>query len=210
MIAFLKRVRRKILSLQNKFQNRMLIKKFSRAAIFGENVSLFKETQIINGTKDVNNIIIGNNCCIRGTLIAYPIGGKIKLGNNCYIGDMSRIWSMENVEIGDDVLIAHNVNIHDNNSHSVNYEVRKNELSYILTKGHPTTNIFNIGIASIKINKGAWIGFNSSILKGVTIGEGAIVAAGSVVTKDVPPYTMVAGAPAKVIKKIEGEPVYER
>jgi acetyltransferase-like isoleucine patch superfamily enzyme len=48
-----------------------------------------------------------------------------------------------------------------------------------------------------------WIGFNSIILKGVTIGEGAVIAAGSVVTKDVSPYTIVGGNPAKFLKKIE-------
>ncbi len=47
-----------------------------------------------------------------------------------------------------------------------------------------------------------WIGMNSIILKGVTIGKGSVVAAGSVVTEDVKPYTMVAGNPAKYIKKI--------
>ena len=48
-----------------------------------------------------------------------------------------------------------------------------------------------------------WIGVNAVVLPGVTIGEGAVVAAGAVVTKDVPPYSVVAGVPAKVIKKIE-------
>ena len=51
------------------------------------------------------------------------------------------------------------------------------------------------------IKDNAWIGMSAIILKGVTVGEGAIVAAGSVVTKDVPPHTIVAGVPARVIKK---------
>jgi acetyltransferase-like isoleucine patch superfamily enzyme len=54
----------------------------------------------------------------------------------------------------------------------------------------------------ILISKGAWIGAKSVILKGVTIGEGAIVGAGSVVSKDVPPYTIVAGNPAKIIREL--------
>ena len=54
----------------------------------------------------------------------------------------------------------------------------------------------------IVIKDKAWIGFNSIILKGVTIGEGAIVGAGSVVTKDVPPYTIVAGNPARIVREI--------
>ena len=60
----------------------------------------------------------------------------------------------------------------------------------------------NIITAKIVINDYAWINFNSIILKGVTIGEGAIVAAGAVVTQDVPPFTLVAGNPAKVVKKL--------
>ena len=49
----------------------------------------------------------------------------------------------------------------------------------------------------------AWIGFNSIILKGVTVGRGAVVGAGSVVTNDVPDHTVVAGNPARVIKKLD-------
>ena len=54
----------------------------------------------------------------------------------------------------------------------------------------------------VVIEDDAWIGFKSSVLKGVTIGRGAIIAAGSVVTKDVPPFTLVAGNPAKVIREL--------
>jgi galactoside O-acetyltransferase len=57
----------------------------------------------------------------------------------------------------------------------------------------------------VKIEDKVWIGFNSIILKGVTVGEGAIVGAGSVVTKDVPPYTIVAGNPARIIRELTPE-----
>ena len=64
-----------------------------------------------------------------------------------------------------------------------------------------------VKIAPVRIGDKAWIGFNAIILKGVTVGEGAIVAAGAVVTKDVPPYTIVAGNPARVIRTLsEPEP----
>ena len=61
-------------------------------------------------------------------------------------------------------------------------------------------NWANIITKPIKIDNGAWVGFNSIILKGVTIGKNAAIAAGSVVIKDVPPNTMVGGNPAKIIK----------
>ena len=57
--------------------------------------------------------------------------------------------------------------------------------------------------APIKIGNHVWIGSNATVLSGVTIGEWAVVAAGAVVTKDVPPYTIVGGVPAKIIKKVE-------
>ena len=64
-----------------------------------------------------------------------------------------------------------------------------------------------VKISPVRINDRAWLGFNSIILKGVTIGEGAIIGAGSVVTKDVPAYTIVAGNPARIIQEI---PLNER
>jgi maltose O-acetyltransferase len=72
-----------------------------------------------------------------------------------------------------------------------------------LTTGHPKTNDFDIQSKPILIEDDVWIGFNSAVLKGVTIGKGSIVAACSVVTKDVPEFVIVAGNPAKVVKEIK-------
>ncbi len=63
-----------------------------------------------------------------------------------------------------------------------------------------TEKLIEVNIAPIKIKRGAWITVGSIILPGVTVGENAVVAAGAVVTKDVPPYTLVGGVPAKIIK----------
>ncbi len=79
---------------------------------------------------------------------------------------------------------------------------------YILTHSNPTTPLREIlgeeshVIKPVKICRGAWIAINVVILPGVTIGENSIVAAGSVVRKDVPPFTIVGGSPAKVLKNI--------
>ena len=78
----------------------------------------------------------------------------------------------------------------------------------ILTHSNPTTPLREIlgpayhQIAPVHIERGAWIAINVVILPGVTIGENSIVATGSVVMKDVPPYTIVGGAPAKILKTI--------
>ena len=63
-------------------------------------------------------------------------------------------------------------------------------------------NWANVASAAVHINSKAWIGFNSIVLKGVTIGVGAIVGAGSVVTRDVPPWRLVAGNPARIIREL--------
>jgi acetyltransferase-like isoleucine patch superfamily enzyme len=137
----------------------------------------------------------------------FPHGGRILIGRDCYLGDGSRIWSAESVIIGDRVYISHNVNIHDTNSHSLNPEMRHQHFLDIMSTGHPHENTVDIASQAVFIEDDVWIGFNSTILKGVRIGRGAIVAAGSVVTKDVPGFSVVAGNPAKIVKTLESLPL---
>lgn len=159
-------------------------------------------SKVYNIQKKPDNIQIGNNTVIKGELLIYGHGGRIKIGEFCFIGEHSYIWSAKNIEIGNRVLISHNVNIHDSNDHPINPVLRHEHYKHILSIGHPK---FNIGLneKDIIIKDDVWIGFNAIILKGVTIGEGAIVGAGSVVTKDVAPFTVVGGNPARVIKTLE-------
>lgn len=165
------------------------------------NAKIYPKAIISNNQKDKTKIILGANTHICGTLLIFPFGGEIKIGDNCYVGDLSRIWSAEKIEIGNDVLISHNVNIMDTNAHEINDAERTINGREILKHGLPKFK-GNVKTAPIKINNNVWINFNSIILKGVTIGEGSIIAAGSVVTKDVEAYTMVAGNPARFIKKL--------
>jgi len=118
----------------------------------------------------------------------YTIGKNTGLGPDCLIWAWHHL-DTDNVIIEDDVSIGPRV--------------------MIITRTHPTSQIENYGrvMSSIPgkviIKRGAWIGAGAIILPNVTIGERAIVGAGAVVTKDVPPYTVVAGVPAKVIKKLD-------
>ena len=105
----------------------------------------------------------------------------------------------DSVIIGNNVQVSHGVNIIDNNTHSLDAKERHQEYKEIITRGS-IQNRGNIKSAPIVIEDDVWISFNASILKGVTIGKGAIIAANSVVTKNVEPYTMVAGNPAIFIK----------
>ena len=112
-------------------------------------------------------------------------GKPITIGKGCFIQQCCTFFGRGGITIGNDVFIGPKVNLITIN-HDPNPENRS------ATYGRP-----------IVIEDKAWIGINSTILPGVRIGYGAIVGAGSVVTKDVPPMTIVAGNPAKFIKKIE-------
>lgn len=157
---------------------------------------------VSNLSQQPNLITIGKNSVIRGELLIYAHSGRISIGESCYVGDGSRIWSSESVRIGNRVLISHNTNIHDTDSHSINAELRSHHFYAIMSTGHPKENIFDIKASPVVIDDDVWIGFNSTILKGVKIGKGSVIAACSVVTKDVPPNVIVAGNPAKIVKSI--------
>ena len=103
------------------------------------------------------------------------------------------------VEIGNDVLVSFGVTITDHNSHAIDFENRKEDgLKWL--KGEKDWAL--VSIRPVAIHSKAWIGMHVIILKGVTVGEGSVVGAGSVVTRDVPAWSVVAGNPARVIRKL--------
>lgn len=171
-------------------------------SLCGLDVYFNKSSIIWNLQNSPNAIEIGNSCLIEGELQVFSYGGKIKIGDNCYIGRNTKIWSGELIDIGSDVLISHNVDIVDTNAHEKNAEERVTRSKELLIS-KPWKTKGSIETSPIKIGDKVWINFDVIILKGVTIGEGAIIAAGAIVTKDVAPYTMVAGVPAKYIKNVK-------
>lgn len=199
--SFIKKIFFKIISLEDLIKQIELknIQDNLNWVVIGEKSKLYKEAKVTNLQNNKQNIVIGNNSHIRGNLQIFNYGGKIQIGNNCYIGENSYVWSGDSVIIEDHVLISHNVNIIDSNSHELNHRERQNGFAQIVTTGHPSHK-GSIMTKPIIIKKHAWVSFNAIILKGVTIGEGAIVAAGSVVTKDVPDFAVVAGNPAVIVK----------
>lgn len=122
----------------------------------------------------------------------------ICIGKNTFIGASHLVCSKE-INIGNDVLIAWGCTIVDHNSHAIEFTRRQKDVVDWFQGKKDWSSVVR---QEINIMDKAWIGFNSIILKGVTVGEGAIVGAGSVVTKDVPPWTIVAGNPAKIIREI--------
>lgn len=134
--------------------------------------------------------------------------GMVTIGNECYIGP-SLLICHNNITIGSHVTIAWGCTIYDHNSHSLDYLERRKDIQRELQNLRNKTNFIGdkdwttVKSAPIVIKDDVWIGMNTIILKGVKIGEGAVVAAGSVVVKDVPAWTVVAGNPAVVVKNLK-------
>jgi maltose O-acetyltransferase len=158
-------------------------------ALFGANSSLGPEGSIENLHGDPSRISLGANSFCRGHLLLYGHGGQISIGDWSYIGVRSEIWSMDSINIGNRVLISHDVNIHDGSAHSLNPLERHQHFRRILECGHPKERGQLPGVFSspIVIEDDVWISFGVTILRGVHIGAGSVMAAGSIVTKDVPP-----------------------
>lgn len=151
-------------------------------------------------------LIIGKNSNIQGNFIIESEKGLITIGDRTFIGGGTFICTKK-IEIGNDVMFSWGCTVVDNNSHSSKWKERKNDV-LDWKKGIDENKVgeykdwSNVIEQKVIIRDKAWIGFNSIILKGVTIGEGSIVGAGSVVTKDVPDWTIVAGNPARIIREI--------
>ena len=174
-----------------------------KCCIAEKNSYLYASTRIYNHLK-VENIIIGEHSHIRGELFTFAHGGRIIIGDYCYVSEETRIWSAKEIRIGNRVLISHNVNIFDSDTHPVDDPVaRHQQFKDIITTGHPRE--IDLNEQPVIIEDDVLISCMSIILKGVTIGKAAVVAAGAVVTKDVPPYCVVAGNPAQIVRRIEAE-----
>ena len=117
----------------------------------------------------------------------------IEIGENVEINDEVHIGATEKIIIEDNVLIASKVYISDHNHGSYKGDEQDSPMSIPKER--------KIHSSPIRIEKNVWIGELCCILQGVTIGEGSIIGAMSVVTKDIPPYTIAVGSPAKLIKR---------
>ncbi len=169
--------------------------------LVGDNSIIYDSSRILNPSKAKENIVIGNCCHIKGELLLFGHGGKIEIGDYCYVGQNSYIWSAKKIKIGNRVLISHNCNIFDNDTHPLDPEKRHNQFKEIITTGQP--KVIDLKEKEIVIEDDVLIAANSIILKGVRIGKAAIVGAGSVVTKDIPPFAIVAGNPAKIVRYLQ-------
>jgi acetyltransferase-like isoleucine patch superfamily enzyme len=171
---------------------------FSRA---GAHIAVGRNTRLAPASytpKRNGQLIIGSDSMFFSRIAMDKEGAKIQVGDRTFIGN-GMIVAANSVEIGSDVLISWNVTIIDHQSHNIEFEKRAPDVSNWL-KGQKDWS--HVEIDPVKICDKVWIGFGASVLPGVTIGEGAVVGACSVVTKDVDPYTVVAGNPARFIKNL--------
>lgn len=178
-----------------------LIIKLNRVSI-GENNTFKGQVNLSNK----GEMAIGNNCRINSGKRFNSIGGDIitnlfvgekgKLTMGSYIGmSNSTIFCNYSITIEDMVMFGGSCKVYDSDFHSIDMEERMDAFKRYAYDEHAKT-------AAVVIKRGAWIGGHCIILKGVTIGENAVIGAGSVVVKDVPSDEIWAGNPAKFIRKI--------
>jgi acetyltransferase-like isoleucine patch superfamily enzyme len=177
---------------------------FVRSAIVGANFKTEAGASIRNLTSSKMSIRIGHDCRILGSLTCVA-AGKITIGDFTHIEEQVSIQCLTEVRIGSYCGIAAGCLITDNNNHPVEVADRIEHRIRVAPNGpgysgHPWEKSSS---APVVIGDAVWIGGNSVILKGVTIGEGAVVARGAIVTKDVAPYTVVAGNPARKVKDLD-------
>lgn len=197
------------MKLKDIFKKKKKIKKIPNSVSVGENSVLLPNTSFRFNVNSKNPIKIGNNCMLNCDFIFESEKGEIEIGDRTFINGGTSLISRSKIKIGNDVTIAWGCTLYDHNSHSLDWQERQKDLEQQL-------NDYNNGLDFIKnknwetvkskpitIEDKVWIGFDCTILNGVTIGEGAIVGAKSVVRENVEPYTIVAGNPAVVIKKIK-------
>lgn len=164
------------------------IKHIGRGSLLAEGVKIYRGEHLAIGAHSS----IMSHCIIETS----PADGKapiLEIGDNVSIGEYSHITCANKITIGNGVLTGRFVLITDNAHGKCTYED-----SDIAPQQR---SIYSKGAVIIKEN--VWIGDKATILPGVTVGKGAVIAANAVVTQDVPDYTIVAGVPAKIVKQIK-------
>jgi acetyltransferase-like isoleucine patch superfamily enzyme len=185
-------IARALLSGRARFESSLRTAAGRGAAELGAGSRILDSGSIYNIRAARAAVRIGEHSLIAGELLTFAHGGQISIGDWCYVGAGSRIWSAASIRIGDRVLISHGVNVHDCDSHPKDPLQRHRHFVEIATTGHPA-RVDSLASAAIVIEDDVWIGFNAIIMKGVTVGKRSIVAAGTLVTKSVPADTVLIG-----------------
>ena len=140
-----------------------------------------------SGVEIGNNFTLGKYAIIECTGVLRNVGNSLKIGNNVGVNHYCFIGVRGDITIGDNVIFGPRVNIFSEN--------------HIFDKLDIPIKIQGVTKKNTIIGNDVWVGANVSIMPGVKIGNGCVIAAGSVVTKDIPDFLVVAGVPARIIKK---------
>jgi acetyltransferase-like isoleucine patch superfamily enzyme len=154
-----------------------------KATRLGKRITLYGTPKIVNeGTMTFGERVRLDSTVAKMELVAIA-GGHLEIGDNVFINYGSSLVASNHVKVGNDCLIGTHVMVMDCDFHRVEDKVYD-------TTGKP-----------VILEERVWLGNRSIVLKGVTVGHDSVVAAGSVVTQDVPPRCIVAGVPAKVVRR---------
>ncbi len=157
-------------------------------AVFSGRFQAFWPVLVARGELRINKgglVQIGKRTCVdKG--FDFEVSGNLTVGENVFFNRNNKIVCFEKIAIGNDCLLADGVQIYDHDHRCDDLSRPINQQGYVK--------------APVTIGNNVWLGARVIVLKGVTIGDGTVVGAGSVVTKDLPANTICGGIPAKVIK----------
>ena len=165
---------------------------YPRQIALGENVSISPRVTLRANTAAMPGIAIGSGCSIQDACIVAANKGRISIGDNCWLGPFCLVYGNGDVTIGNNVLIA---------AHSC-----INTVSHHASRCDIPISDQGIYCDPVIIEDDVWIGMHATVLQGVVIGRGSIISAGAVVTRDIPPWSIAVGAPARVIKRRDNAP----
>jgi len=195
--ALLSKLVSRLWSIAQLFRVQRNMMRFSILCELGKNFRCGPNATCLNELGERAAIKIGDNVELLGNLSVLG-SGKITIGSHSTIRANSEVQAIDGVTIGNHVIISNNVLITDNNNHPTCPRLRLE-----MSQNGTYSELWHWRYSDskpVKINNNVWIGRYATILKGVSIGEGSIVACNALVTKDVPPYSVVAGNPARVVK----------
>lgn len=174
----------------------------------------------------IRALIVAAGRRLQTAIKAFACRKVLSHGNDLHLGARTRIWAPDHVRMGNQVYVGKDVHI-EANCRIGNYCLLANRVAILGRHDHDFSAVgfpvrFSPWIGSNRfpnqyaneeavIEDDVWLGYGAIVLTGVTVGRGCVVAAGSVVTRDIPPYSIAAGVPAKVIgKRFDDQPTIDR
>lgn len=203
-MSILSKVHLQLSKLKQKIEKERILQRIRKSAtLTGKRYNLNKTCQVLlSDSSSKDDIILGEYVTLYGTIQSQH-GGKVIMGSYTRLGLGSIIRSVEKVVIGDYTAIADRVVISDNGNHPIDPAFRRKMKEDALDGD---MRLWKYSVHSqVVIGENVWIGEGARIHHGVHIGDNSIIAAGAIVTKDVPANCIAAGIPAKVIKQISCE-----